>query len=121
MLIEDTAGSKLGIIPYEGAHFYTLIRPLIGMEAFVGYNHGLLHSSTGMKDGRFLGKPIEQVTVAQLKEFLDVYNIGAVLCFSEPAKKLLDNATSLVTKVGDYGSRAPVGSLSSTNPKGVPQ
>lgn len=118
VLIEDTAGSKLGIIPYEGAHFYTLIRPLIGMEAFVGYNHGLLHSSTGMKDGRFLGKPIEQVTVAQLKEFLDVYNIGAVLCFSEPAKKLLDNATSLVTKVGDYGSRRQLALYQVTNPKG---
>lgn len=118
VLIEDTAGSKLGIIPYEGAHFYTLVHHFTGMEAFVGYNHGLLHSSRGMKDGKFMGKPIEQVSLAELEEFLDVYNIGAVLCFSESAKKLLDNATSLVTKVGDYGSRRQLALYRVNNPKG---
>lgn len=118
VLIEETAGSKSGIIPYEGSHFYTLIRPLTGMEAFVGYGHGLLHSLLTMKDGRLMGKPIEQVTVAELEEFLNVYNIGSILCFSDSAKSLLDKATSLVTKVGDYGSRNQLALYRVNNPPG---
>lgn len=118
VLIEETAGSKLGIIPYEGSHFYTLVHYMTNMEAFIGYNHGLAHSLPAMKDGKLMGKPIEQVTIAELEEFLDVYNIGSILCFSDAAKALLENAVSLVTKVGNYGSRRQLALYRVNNPKG---
>jgi|GEM_PF-2171020 len=102
ILVEETAGGARGIPPYFGGHFYTLIPLLTGKEVLGGYGQGLSYSSMFLRDGKIMGRPVGTISEDELKNYLDLYNVGVILCFSEAAKSRFDMATPLIEKIADY-------------------
>lgn len=105
VMVEDTAGTDEGIIPYMGGHFPPLIPIITGRETLSGFmaRFGIMHNRLMPRDGYLMGKPVEKVGTKELEDFLDLYNVGGILCFSIAAKTRFDGAAPLIVKRKDFG------------------
>ncbi|MBI4435976.1 MAG: hypothetical protein HY590_00960 [Candidatus Omnitrophica bacterium] len=76
---------------YWGTHLPAIVPLLTGREVITPPTPEVPSQLLlmGFTDGRLLGKPIEQLSSAAFREYVDRYNIRWVICFSQMAKKYL--------------------------------
>jgi len=68
---------------------------------FIGGPYPYMHFA-GFWDGFLFGRPIESFSSAEFADYLDLYNIGWILVFSDEAKQFLDRQPEL-TPLDGFG------------------
>ncbi len=78
---------------YWGSHLPAILPLLTGREII---NSPLPEApvqtvTIGLTDGKLLGKPIEQFSPSTFRDYVDLYNIRWIICFSPMAKRYFGN------------------------------
>lgn len=87
-----------------GGHLQALVPIYTGREVIGGPYpvNFLLHSVVDFKNGELLGRTMRDWTPTELGRFLDNYNIGWVVCWSNAARSWLDARTGMATRIGEF-------------------
>ncbi len=90
ILWEDRRGARQ-------ASRWTALLPVLTGRAFVGGldpDGAIDHTAGGLIDQTLGGRPLDDWTDAELRDYFDHYNIGWVACWSENSARRLPAATS---------------------------
>jgi hypothetical protein len=83
VLWEDRPGPRL-------ATRWTALLPLLTGRNFVGGldpEAGIEHAAAGLSGSTLAGRPLDEWTDAQLRDYCDRYNVGWVVCWSDRARE----------------------------------
>ncbi|HRD49856.1 MAG TPA: hypothetical protein PL166_09690 [Candidatus Contendobacter sp.] len=78
---------------HDGAHIAGYVADLADREMIGGiYPH---HHFAGFWDGMVFGRPIKTLETATFRHYLDLYNIGWIIAFSQPSRNYLATAPNV--------------------------